>query len=119
MNEQEKLVKNAIAQFIGIIGKHEFPNKSWPEVLQFVQTLCSSENVLDKELGMYTLSIMTEISKATYLEHTESLIHLFTNILNSLTELNSNLAYYTVMTMNNLVPAITGHQQVMFQSFSF
>lgn len=52
VNEQEKLVKNAIAQFIGIIGKHEFPNKTWPEVLQFVQSLCSSENVLDREVGL-------------------------------------------------------------------
>lgn len=50
VNEQEKLVKNAIAQFIGIIGKHEFPNKTWPEVLQFVQSLCGSENMLDREV---------------------------------------------------------------------
>ncbi|KAJ8965379.1 hypothetical protein NQ317_015678 [Molorchus minor] len=28
VNEQEKLVKNSIAQFIGIIGKHEFPDNT-------------------------------------------------------------------------------------------
>lgn len=61
---------------------------------------------------MYTLSIMTEISKSTYLEHAESFAMLFTSILNSLPEPNSNLAYYTVCTMNNLVPVIGGHQQV-------
>lgn len=61
---------------------------------------------------MYTLSIMTEMSKGTYLEHAESLAVLFTNTLNSLTEPNSNLAYYTVQTMNNLVSVIGGHQQV-------
>lgn len=50
VNEQEKLVKNAIAQFIGILGKFEFPENTWPEVLQFIHTLCSSETVFDKEV---------------------------------------------------------------------
>lgn len=66
---------------------------------------------------MYTLSIMTEISKGTYLEHAESLAVLFTNTLNSLTEPNSNLAYYTVQTMSNLVSVIGGHQQVRISGF--
>lgn len=50
INEKEKPVKNAIAQFIGILGKHEFPNNTWPEILQFVHTLCSSDNTTDKEV---------------------------------------------------------------------
>ncbi|KAJ8924603.1 hypothetical protein NQ315_000753 [Exocentrus adspersus] len=113
VNEQERLVKNAIAQFIGIIGKHEFPDNSWPEILQFVHTLTSSDTIFDKELGMYTLSIMTEISQGSYIVHAESFAVLFTNILNTITELKSNLAYYTVTTMKNLVPVIGGHQQMI------
>lgn len=50
VNEQDKAVKNSIAQFIGTLGKHEFPEKSWPELLQFIHTLCSGENVYDKEV---------------------------------------------------------------------
>lgn len=50
--EQEKLVKNSIAQFIGTIGKHEFPNNTWPEVLQFVYTLCNSETIPDREVKL-------------------------------------------------------------------
>lgn len=50
VNEQERLVKNAIAQFIGIIGKHEFPDNTWPEILQFVHTLTSSDTIFDKEV---------------------------------------------------------------------
>lgn len=50
IGEQEKLVKNSIAQFIGIIGKHEFPTNSWPEILHFIHTLCNSDNLLDKEV---------------------------------------------------------------------
>lgn len=63
VNEQERLVKNAIAQFIGIIGKHEFPNKTWPEVLQFVQSLCSSQNVLDREVGTVSEKILYMLKK--------------------------------------------------------
>lgn len=50
VNEREKSVENAIAQFIGILGKHEFPENTWPEVLQFVHTLCSSDVITDKEV---------------------------------------------------------------------
>ncbi|XP_066250026.1 importin-4-like [Euwallacea similis] len=113
MNEREKLVKNAIAQFIGVIGKHEFPDNSWPEVLQFIHTLCSSDNSVDKEMGMYTLSIMTEMSHSSYIVHAESFAILFTTILNGLSHPNTNLAFYTVVTMKNLVPIISGHQQMV------
>lgn len=61
---------------------------------------------------MYTLSIMTEMSQGSYIVHAESFAVLFTNILNNISELKSNLAYYTVTTMKNLVPVIGGHQQV-------
>ncbi|VEN33574.1 unnamed protein product [Callosobruchus maculatus] len=113
VNEQEKLVKNAIAQFIGIIGKHEFPDNTWPEVLQFIHTLTMSESTFDKELGMYTLSIMTEIAQSSYIVHADSFAVLFTNILNQSTDLKSNILYYTVTTMKNLVPIIGGHQQMI------
>ncbi|XP_018320441.1 importin-4 isoform X2 [Agrilus planipennis] len=113
VNEREISVKNAIAQFIGIIGKHEFPNNTWPEILQFIYTVCNSDNETDKELGMYTLSIMTEISKDSYIVHAESFAELFTKIISSLTNLTSNLSYYTVLTMTHLVPVIGGHQQMI------
>lgn len=45
------MVKNSIAQLIGVIVKHELPNNGWPEVLQFVQQLVTSENLNDKEVG--------------------------------------------------------------------
>ncbi|KAF5282240.1 hypothetical protein FQA39_LY17660 [Lamprigera yunnana] len=119
VNENVKTVKNAIAQFIGILGKHEFPNNTWPEVLQFIHNLCGSNNALDKELGMYTLSIMTEISKDSYIIHLESFAALFTTTLNSLTTLNCDLAYYTVLTMKHLTSIITGHQQMTNLYYNF
>lgn len=64
VKEPEKLVKNSIAQLIGIIGKHEFPDNTWPEVFQFIHTLCSSDVTLDKEVSimllqqLYTFSLI-------------------------------------------------------------
>lgn len=55
VNEQEKLVKNSIAQFIGILGKYEFPNNTWPEILQFIHELCGSDNLLNKEVRLQQL----------------------------------------------------------------
>lgn len=58
---------------------------------------------------------MTEISKSSYLEHAQVLGDLFTSLLNNLPDLSSNLAYYTVITMKNIVSVIGGHQQVRQQ----
>lgn len=52
VKEQEKLVKNSIAQLIGLLGKHEFPQNTWPEILQFIHQMCTSSNILDKEVNL-------------------------------------------------------------------
>lgn len=110
VNEPEKFVKNSIAQFIGTIVRHELPNQSWPEVLQFIQQLTNSDNLADKELGMYTLSVITEVSPDQFLPHASSIAFLFSNMLNSVQDLGSSLAYYTVITMIHFVPLAEGDQ---------
>lgn len=50
VNETEKCVKNAIAQLIGVIIKHELPANNWPEVWQFIERLLLSEKMSDKEV---------------------------------------------------------------------
>ncbi|XP_033183456.1 importin-4 [Bombus vancouverensis nearcticus] len=113
VNEPEKMVKNAIAQLIGTIVKHELPNKEWPEVLQFVQQLITSENLINKELGTYTLSIMTEIAPDTYSIHAVSLANLLGQTLNSLQDLGNPVAYYILKTMQSLVPFVEGNQRMI------
>ncbi|XP_071445043.1 importin-4-like [Hetaerina americana] len=106
VNEPKQLVKNSIAQFIGTLVKHEFPRQSWPELLQFLERLTSSANYEEKELGMYTLSVITEISPDQFEKHLSSMMFLFNGTLNSLQDLGSPLAFYTVLTLNSLVPVI-------------
>ncbi|XP_015586290.1 importin-4 [Cephus cinctus] len=113
VNEQEKFVKNAITQLIGTIVKHELPNNGWPEVLQFVQQLVSSENLADKELGMYTLSTMTEVAPDAYLPHMSSIVFLLGNTLNNLQDLGNSVAHYILQTMLHLVPLVEGDQNMV------
>ncbi|XP_003484719.1 importin-4 [Bombus impatiens] len=113
VNEPEKMVKNAIAQLIGTIVKHELPNNEWPEVLQFVQQLITSENLINKELGTYTLSIMTEIAPDAYLTHAASLAILLGQTLNSLQDLGNPVAYYILKIMQSLVPLVEGNQTMV------
>ncbi|XP_066592125.1 importin-4-like [Prorops nasuta] len=110
VNEQEKSVKNAIAQLIGVIVKHELPNNGWPEILQFVHQLATSENLMDKELGMYTLSIMTEVAPDAYLTHAKSVVDLLQLAISGIQNLGSNVAYYVLKTMQNLIPFVEGNQ---------
>lgn len=62
---------------------------------------------------MYTLSIMTEMSVDQYINHADSFAFLFTNILTNTPELNSQLTYYTLMTMKHFATVIEGHQEVL------
>lgn len=64
------------------------------------------------QLGMYTLSVVTEISPDQFLPHVASMAVLFSNMLNSVQDLSSPLAYYTVLTMIHFVPLVEGDQSV-------
>nr|XP_033340225.1 importin-4-like [Megalopta genalis] len=110
VNEPEKFVKNAIAQLIGVVVKHELPKNDWPEVLQFTQQLITSDNLADKELGTYTLSIMTEVAPEAYQTHAGSIAALLGQTLNSLQDLGNPVAYYVLRIMQNLVPLVENNR---------
>ncbi|KOX69401.1 Importin-4 [Melipona quadrifasciata] len=113
LNESEKIVKNAIAQLTGVIVKHELPNYAWPEMLQLLQQLITSDNLTNKELGMYTLSIMTETAPDVYLTRAVSLTILLGQTLNNLHDLRHPIAYYTLKILQNLSPLINGNQMMV------
>lgn len=51
MSEQQKLVRSAVTQLVGVILKYELPHNGWPQVLLFVQQLLASENVTEQEVN--------------------------------------------------------------------
>lgn len=110
VNEPEKMVKNAIAQLIGAIVKHELPNNSWPEIFQFIQQLITSNNMVEKELGTYTLATMTEIAPEIYLAHAQSLMTMLGETLSGLHELGNPVSFYIIRIMLHLAPLVEGNQ---------
>lgn len=113
INEHEKSVKNAIVQLVGIIIKHELPKNGWPQALQFIQQLITGDNIAEKELGMYTLSIITEIASEAYLPTSQSIMVILNQTLNNLQDLANPIAYYIIKTMLNFVPFVSQKQHLV------
>lgn len=55
-NEADLSVKSAIAQLIGQLAKYELADDLWPELLQFIFTLCSSDNIAEREVKIFLFS---------------------------------------------------------------
>lgn len=53
VNEQEKFVKSSIGHIIGTLVKHEFPNQTWPELMQWIQQMTTSQSEAEKEVNIY------------------------------------------------------------------
>ena len=68
-------------------------------------------------MGMYTLSIMTEIAPDAYLPHLQIIMELLNGVLNNLTNLASPLSCYILDTMEHLVPLVQGNQIVSIKSY--
>uniref|UniRef100_A0A6M2DTC3 Putative karyopherin importin beta 3 n=1 Tax=Xenopsylla cheopis TaxID=163159 RepID=A0A6M2DTC3_XENCH len=110
VNEKEHMVKTAIAQFIGILVKHEFPTNTWPELLQFIQELCASEAENNRELGMFTISVMIDMAPAQYITHINALCQLCSSQLESICpESSVNILFYALVTLTKLIPVLEGH----------
>ncbi|XP_063986227.1 importin-4-like [Diachasmimorpha longicaudata] len=117
VNEPHRGVKNGIAQLIGVIVKHEIPHNTWPEIFQFIQQLVTSDNMSEKELGMYTLATMTEMAPEVYLAHAGSLMTLLGQTFSGLQDLGTPVAFYIIQTMLHLTPLVENNQ-VMVNAYN-
>jgi len=104
VNESDKTVRNSIAQFIASIMKHELQNNTWPELLQFVQQLNTSENIQERELGMSTLDIFTDIAPRLFLNQSAALCQLIGASLKAAgdQDLTSPIVYHAFRTLANM-----------------
>lgn len=53
MQEPENGVRNAIAQFVGVIARHELPAGNWPALLQFIQQMIQSQNTQERQVILF------------------------------------------------------------------
>lgn len=114
LSESEKSVRNAIAQFVGILVKHEFAkNDSWmTDVMKFIFDHCSSADPKQSELGSSIFAILTDTAPDQFIPHINSVCEMFSAALIA-TESQGNMATPVVLNimqgMSNLVPFILGH----------
>lgn len=50
IREPESSVRSAIAQFVGVIARHELHAGNWPALLQFIEQMVQSQNVQEKQV---------------------------------------------------------------------
>lgn len=114
VNEQEKAVRNAIAQFVGVLVKHEFTKKDpWMnDVLKFIFDHCCSADAQQSELGSSVFAVLTDIAPDQFLPHMESICEMFSAALVA-TDASGNMVtpvIFNIMEgMGHLVPFILGH----------
>lgn len=115
VNEKEKPVRSAIAQFVGTLIKHDShqPNSTYTlQVLKFVFDHCASENVAQREIGTSIFVTLTATAPDQFIPHIDTICEMFTSALLA-AEQNENLATPVIsnvlLAMCNLVPFILGH----------
>uniref|UniRef100_A0A1I8NQF8 Importin N-terminal domain-containing protein n=1 Tax=Stomoxys calcitrans TaxID=35570 RepID=A0A1I8NQF8_STOCA len=113
-NEPEKSVRSALAQFIGVLVRHETDKQGayMKEVLQVVYSHCSSSDPKQSELGSSIFATLTDAAPDQFVPHMESVCEMFTAALMA-TEASGNMASPVIFNILNgmtfLVPFILGH----------
>lgn len=114
VTEQEKSVRNAIAQFVGVLVRHEADTKDpWMNnVLKFIYSHCSSADPKQSELGSSIFATLTDVAPDQFVPHMESVCEMFTAALVA-TEASGNMSSPVIFNilsgMTYLVPFILGH----------
>ena len=107
--ETESGVRNAIAQIIGCIAKHELGEGKWPELLNCLQQLWCQGNASEKELAMFTLSVVADIAGEEFKPYLKPFISVFHSAFQ---DVNSGAAYYAAITLKNLIQYIGSEEAV-------
>lgn len=114
IHEQEKSVRNAVAQLVGTLVKHEAEKKDpWMnDVLKFIYEHCASSDAKQSELGSSIFAILMDVAPDQFVPHMQSICDMFTAALVA-TEQSGNMAspviYNILLGMTYLVPFILGH----------
>jgi len=111
--EQERFIRSAIAQLVGAVARHELPGNQWPALLEFLSQTMLAENLPDKELGVYTLAIISQSCSEQLKPHLTSLLTMFTALL---TTPSAAIHFQVIQAMTNMAPVLGSDQLTGYQS---
>ncbi|KAI8595349.1 armadillo-type protein, partial [Dissophora ornata] len=80
VNEQEALPRHSTARVIATIGRIEIPTNSWPELLNFLFQCCSSATAGHREVGVYVIYAIFEVTDA-FADNLRQLLELFSTTI--------------------------------------
>ncbi|KAG7158690.1 Importin-4-like [Homarus americanus] len=113
VREPENSVRNAIAQFVGVIARHELQAGNWPALLQFIQQMVQSQNIQERQLGVYVVSVVSGVAGDQLLPHLRHLLHLFSATLD---DTASPTAFHTIQALTNFAPLVDQDNMTEFQA---
>lgn len=114
VNENEKPVRSAIAQFVGTLIKHDKRTNNPTyilQVLKFVFDHCASEHVSQREIGTSIFATLTATAPDQFIHHIDTICEMFSSALvaaEQVENMSSPVISNVLMAMCNLVPFILG-----------
>ena len=110
MAEQEKTVRNALAQLIGTLAKHELGQRGggWPELLQLILSKVGSGVGQDRVLGVMVVSVLGEEAGEQITPQLKEFLQLFRKTIE---DSEMEVCYYTIVALTNMVRR-TGSEEV-------
>ncbi|KAL9894224.1 importin-4-like [Glossina fuscipes] len=114
ITEKENLVRNAIAQCVGALVRHDANTTcSWmDDVLKLVYTHCSSSDTKDSELGSYVFAALADVAPDLFAPYMKSACEMFMAAFTA-AEASGNRTSQVILNifsgMTYLVPFILGH----------
>lgn len=101
LQEPEKSARNAIAQVVAAVAKHDLPKNQWPQLFQFITVYTKSVNPAERETGMYVLYTVSSSAAEQLKPHLVSLLQLLSEVIND--NVNQSVPFYAVKTITELI----------------
>ncbi|XP_033113593.1 importin-4-like [Anneissia japonica] len=113
-DEQEHIVRVALAQVCAAIAKRELPYSRWEEFYQNLNVCLKSGNVKDRELGTMVLSSVSASAAECMKPHFKGLFNIFSMLLEDTQ--SKMVPYYTIKGMTSLVTYIGSDEVPLFRA---
>ena len=93
-------MRNALAQLISTLAKHELTSGSWPELLQMIQEKLASEDGQHRVLAVYTVSVLAENAGEQLKPNLKDFLKVFSKTLQ---DAQLEVCFYTIVALSHFV----------------
>ncbi|KAJ7066648.1 armadillo-type protein [Mycena amicta] len=113
--DPNNLVRHSVARVIAAIANIEFPVGTWPQLLPFLQSTCTSPQAVHREVGIYILYTVLDNIVEGFKDHLGGLFKLFTGLLSDPESLEVRIT--TVRAMGVIASYIDAEDKTEVKSF--